>query len=48
MELEAHREALLRKKSELSGAGMRRVGDLPLLTLGRLEELPGLMRWGLS
>lgn len=31
-----------------SGAGLRRVGDLPLLTFGRLDELPGVLRWGLS
>lgn len=27
-------------------AGLRATGDLPLLTLGRLEDLPALMRWG--
>lgn len=29
-----------------AAAGLRAAGDLPLLTLGRLEDLPALMRWG--
>lgn len=31
-----------------SGSGLRAADDLPLLTLGRLDELAGLLRWGLS
>lgn len=30
-----------------AAATLRSAGDLPLLTLGQLEELPGLMRWAI-
>jgi uncharacterized protein (DUF58 family) len=31
-----------------SRASLRSAGDLPLLTLGRLEELPSLLKWGIG
>ena len=30
-----------------SRAALRSAGDLPLLTLGRLEDLPALLNWGM-
>jgi uncharacterized protein (DUF58 family) len=30
-----------------TGSSLRRAGDLPVLTLGSLAELPALLRWGL-